>query len=202
MQRYTGLLGLVVIVAVAYLFSANRRAIQPRVIFWGLGLQFAFAVFVLRVDIGRRIFQYAGDAVNKLLSYAFVGSQFVFGDLGKQGSRLGFYFAFQVLPTVIFIAAFFALHNAEEVFSAALWLAGIGAFLFRRGDTVKAVSSICSDLPCELSWNGGNGVLDCPCHPASFKPDGTPTNKAYSLPSLDLVSVRVTDTGRVEVLGT
>jgi nitrite reductase/ring-hydroxylating ferredoxin subunit len=78
----------------------------------------------------------------------------------------------------------------------------IGAFLFRRGDTVKAVSSICSDLPCELSWNGGNGVLDCPCHPASFKPDGTPTNQAYSLPSLDLVSVRVTDAGRVEVLGT
>jgi nitrite reductase/ring-hydroxylating ferredoxin subunit len=78
----------------------------------------------------------------------------------------------------------------------------VGAFLFRRGDTVKAVSSICSDLPCELSWNGGNGVLDCPCHPASFKPDGTPTNKAYSLPSLDLVSVRVTDAGRVEVLGT
>ncbi len=79
---------------------------------------------------------------------------------------------------------------------------GIGAFLFRRGDAVKAVSSICSDLPCELSWNGGNGVLDCPCHPASFKPDGTPTNKAYSLPPLDLVSVRVTDDGRVEVLGT
>lgn len=78
----------------------------------------------------------------------------------------------------------------------------IGAFLFRRGDTVRAVSSICSDLPCELAWNGGRGVLDCPCHPASFKPDGTPTNNAYSLPPLDLVSVRVTDSGRVEVLGT
>lgn len=78
----------------------------------------------------------------------------------------------------------------------------IGAFLFRRGDTVKAVSSICSDLPCELSWNGSNGVLDCPCHPASFTPEGKPTNKAYPLPSLDLVSVRVTEAGRVEVLGT
>jgi len=77
----------------------------------------------------------------------------------------------------------------------------VGAFLFRRGDTVKAVSSICSDLPCELHWNDGNSVLDCPCHPASFTPDGQPI-KAYSLPSLDLVSVRVTTTGRVEVLGT
>ena len=78
----------------------------------------------------------------------------------------------------------------------------VGAFLFRRGDTVKAVSSICSDLPCELHWNEGNSVLDCPCHPASFTQDGQPTKKAYSLPSLDLVSVRVTTTGRVEVLGT
>jgi nitrite reductase/ring-hydroxylating ferredoxin subunit len=78
----------------------------------------------------------------------------------------------------------------------------IGAFLFRRGDTVNAVSSICSDLPCELQWNGGTHVLDCPCHPASFTPAGAPTNKAYPLPSLDLVSVRVTDAGRVEVLGT
>jgi nitrite reductase/ring-hydroxylating ferredoxin subunit len=79
---------------------------------------------------------------------------------------------------------------------------GIGAFLFRRGDTVQAVSSICSDLPCELHWNDGSSLLDCPCHPASFTPEGKPTNKAYRLPSLDLVSVRVTAVGRVEVLGT
>ena len=78
----------------------------------------------------------------------------------------------------------------------------VGAFLFRRDETVTAVSSICSHLPCELQWNGGNGVLDCPCHPASFKPDGSPTNQAYALPKLALVSVRVTDAGRVEVLGT
>ncbi len=79
---------------------------------------------------------------------------------------------------------------------------GVGAYLFRRGSTISAVSAICSHLPCELQWNGGNGVLDCPCHPASFNPDGTPTSKVYPLPRLDLVSVRVTDSGRVEVLGT
>jgi len=76
---------------------------------WGLGLQFAFAVLVLRIDAGRRVFQKAGDVVSRLLSYSFVGSQFVFGDLGKQGSHLGFYFAFQVLPAIIFICAFFAV---------------------------------------------------------------------------------------------
>jgi CNT family concentrative nucleoside transporter len=109
MGRFTGILGLLTMLGLAYAFSTNRRAIRLKTVAWGLGLQFAFAVFVLRIDAGRRVFQKAGDVVNRLLSYAFVGSQFVFGELGKQGSHLGFYFAFQVLPTIIFIAAFFAV---------------------------------------------------------------------------------------------
>jgi len=109
MGRFTGILGLLAMLGLAYIFSTNRRAIRLKTVAWGLGLQFAFAVFVLKLDAGRRAFQKAGDVVNHLLSYAFAGSQFVFGDLGKQGSHLGFYFAFQVLPTIIFIAAFFAV---------------------------------------------------------------------------------------------
>jgi nitrite reductase/ring-hydroxylating ferredoxin subunit len=79
---------------------------------------------------------------------------------------------------------------------------GVGAFLFRRGDTVTAVTSICTHLPCELWWNGGEGLLDCTCHPASFSPDGKPTDPTYPLPTLNAVHVRVTAAGRVEVLGT
>jgi CNT family concentrative nucleoside transporter len=109
MGRLTGILGLLTMLGLAYAFSTNRRAIQLKTVAWGLGLQFAFAVCVLRIDAGRRIFQKAGDLVSRLLSYSYVGSQFVFGDLGKQGSHLGFYFAFQVLPTIIFICAFFAM---------------------------------------------------------------------------------------------
>jgi len=109
MGRLTGILGILTMLGLAFLFSTNRRAIRLKTVLWGLGLQFAFAVFVLKLEIGRVLFQKAGDAVNRLLSYAFAGSSFVFGDLGKQGSHLGFYFAFQVLPTVIFIAAFFAV---------------------------------------------------------------------------------------------
>jgi nitrite reductase/ring-hydroxylating ferredoxin subunit len=78
----------------------------------------------------------------------------------------------------------------------------VGAFVFRHGDNVTAVSSICSHLPCELWWNGGQGQLDCPCHPASFRPDGRSTDAKYQLPSLNTVQVRVTSAGRVEVLGT
>ena len=109
MGRLTGILGILSMLGLAFVFSTNRRAIRLRTVLWGLGLQFAFAVFVLKAAFGRVLFQTAGDAVNRLLSYAFAGSSFVFGDLGKQGSHLGFYFAFQVLPTVIFIAAFFAV---------------------------------------------------------------------------------------------
>src|SRR5271168_565678 len=109
MGRFTGILGILTMLGFAYIFSTNRRAIRGKTIAWGLGLQFTFAVFVLKMETGRIIFQKAGDVVNRLLSYAFAGSSFVFGDLGKQGSHLGFYFAFQVLPTVIFIAAFFAI---------------------------------------------------------------------------------------------
>jgi CNT family concentrative nucleoside transporter len=108
MGRFTGILGLITLIGLAYVFSTNRRAIRLKTVAWGLGLQFVFAFFVLRVDYGRMAFQKAGDAVTKLLSYAYAGSHFVFGDLAKPGSQLG-YFAFGVLPTVIFIAAFFAV---------------------------------------------------------------------------------------------
>jgi nitrite reductase/ring-hydroxylating ferredoxin subunit len=79
---------------------------------------------------------------------------------------------------------------------------GVGAYLFRRGDSVQAVSSICSHLPCELLWSGQGGVLSCSCHPASFTPEGKSTDDTYPLPALNTVQVRVTATGRVEVLGT
>ena len=109
MGRFTGILGLLTMLGLAYAFSTNRRAIRLKTVAWGLGLQVVFAIFVLKIDLGRTLFQKAGDAVSRLLGYAFAGSQFVFGDLGKQGSHFGFYFAFQVLPTVIFICALFAV---------------------------------------------------------------------------------------------
>jgi CNT family concentrative nucleoside transporter len=109
MGRLTGILGILTMLGLAFLFSTNRRAIRGKTVAWGLALQLTFAVFVLKVEVGRAIFQKAGDVVNRLLSYSSFGSQFVFGDLGKPGGRLGFYIAFQVLPTVIFIAAFFAI---------------------------------------------------------------------------------------------
>ena len=109
MGRFTGILGLLTMLGLAYAFSTNRKAIRLKTVAWGLGLQIAFAVFVLRVEYGRRAFQAMGDAANRILSYSYVGSEFVFGPLGKQSSNIGFIFAFQVLPVVIFICALFAI---------------------------------------------------------------------------------------------
>lgn len=108
MGRYTGLLGLAAILAVAWLLSAHKRAIKARVILWGLSLQFAFAVLVLKTDFGK-VFQAIGAGVNAMLDYAEAGSRFVFGPLGAKAGPFGVVFAFQVLPIVIFIASFFSI---------------------------------------------------------------------------------------------
>lgn len=109
MERFTGVLGLGTMLLLAWLFSTNRRAIRWRTVIWGLGLQIFFAFIVLDFSIGQRILATAGDAVNQLLAHTFAGSSMVFGELGKQHSSLGVIFAFQVLPTIIFISAFFAV---------------------------------------------------------------------------------------------
>ncbi len=109
MSRLTGLLGMLLILLVAYLFSTNRKAIRPRTVLVGLALQICFAILVLRVSYGVRVMATLGAGANQLLSYSYVGSQFVFGDLGSRYSKYGVLFAFQILPIIIFLAAFFAI---------------------------------------------------------------------------------------------
>lgn len=82
-----------------------------------------------------------------------------------------------------------------------VYAGGVGAFVFKRGQNVTAVSSVCSHLPCELWWEGSEAHLMCPCHPARFTADGHALG-SYGLPSLNPVHVRVTAAGRVEVMGT
>ncbi len=110
MDRYRGLLGLIFILLVAWGFSTHKRAIKTRILFWGLGLQFAFAVLVLKTGFGE-VFQVASEFVSALLHYSEAGASFVFGPLGSATGQqnLGVIFAFQVLPIIIFIASLFAI---------------------------------------------------------------------------------------------
>jgi len=103
-----GAVGLVVILAVAWFFSTNRRAIRPQLLAWGLGLQLLFALLVLKTPL-RGAFETASRAVEALLRFAEEGSSFLFGPLGKSTGPFGVLFAFQVLPIVIFIAALFGV---------------------------------------------------------------------------------------------
>jgi len=108
LPRFTGLLGLIVFLALAYAFSTNRRAIRWRTVVWGLGLQIFFAILVIKWTFGQTILHAASTAVTSLLGHAVEGSSMVFGPLGTPGNPLAV-FAFAVLPTIIFISAFFAL---------------------------------------------------------------------------------------------
>jgi CNT family concentrative nucleoside transporter len=123
LPRLQPLTGLIVILTIAYAISTNRRAIDRRTVAWGLSLQIVFALIVLKTTVGQRVFQTLGGVINRILDFAFVGSSFVFGPLGSkevwpqimtkvlgpQGAQYGVLFAFQVLPTIIFIAALFAI---------------------------------------------------------------------------------------------
>jgi CNT family concentrative nucleoside transporter len=108
-SRLSGLVGLALILAIGILLSHNRRAIRWRVIAWGLGLQLLFAIFVLRIPAGQALFRWLGNLVTGILGYSYIGSEFVFGELGKQHSSLGVIFAFQLLPAIIFVSALFAI---------------------------------------------------------------------------------------------
>jgi CNT family concentrative nucleoside transporter len=107
MGRYTGFLGLVVILAFAWLCSSHKRSIRLRTVAWGLGLQFAFALLVLKTPFSQ-VLRAISTGVAALFGYANVGSAFVFGKLADSDS-MGVIFAFQVLPIIIFIASFFSI---------------------------------------------------------------------------------------------
>ena len=107
--RLTGVFGLILILGIGVAFSRNRRAISRRVVAWGVGLQLLFAIFVLRVPVGQTIFRWLGATVTKILGFSYAGSEFVFGEIGKQHSSLGVVFAFQIMPAIIFVSALFAI---------------------------------------------------------------------------------------------
>ncbi len=109
-DRARGFLGMAAILGAAYFLSENPQSISRRVFFWGLGLQWIFAILVLRVPAGVLVLRKVADAVEAMLDCALAGASFVFGPkLVDANGPAGAVFAFRVLPTVIFVAALFAV---------------------------------------------------------------------------------------------
>ncbi|HEV2424020.1 MAG TPA: NupC/NupG family nucleoside CNT transporter [Terriglobia bacterium] len=109
LNRLVPLLGILVLLGIAFAFSRNRRAISFRVVGWGLGLQFLIAIFVLRTEVGYWLLDKASRGAVWLLNFSFEGSKFLFGSLGDPKGNLGLIFAFQVLPIIIYVACLSAI---------------------------------------------------------------------------------------------
>lgn len=115
MGRFTGVIGIIVILGLAFLWSNNRRKINYRLVITGLLLQITLAIFILKVPIGQDIFFWLGKAINKLLDFSKAGGLFVFGDLTKvtqilpEGIVKSGVFLFILLPTIIFVCVLVAM---------------------------------------------------------------------------------------------
>lgn len=104
MERLISALGLAVFIGLSYAFSINRRAVLWRSVLWGLGLEFFFALLILKIPGGLAVFKFLGDVVSRFLEFSDVGAKFVFGEKFAEN-----FFAFKVLPTIIFFSAFISV---------------------------------------------------------------------------------------------
>jgi concentrative nucleoside transporter, CNT family len=142
------MIGIVAILALCFLLSSNRRAIQWRVVLGGLGLQVVVAAFVLRTDTGYRLLDRIARSVVWLLHFSSDGAKFIFGPLGDPNGSLGTIFAFQVLPLIIFVAAFFSMLYYFRVIPILVEFGGKLMFRLMRtsgAESLEVVASIVMD---------------------------------------------------------
>jgi concentrative nucleoside transporter, CNT family len=111
MQRFTGLIGIALILGIAFLISNNRKAINYKLVLTGLSIQLGLAIFILKVPFGQLLFSKLGNGVTKILSFSDAGANFVFGALVNKGfmdkafgAGNDFIFFFKIIPTIIFVA--------------------------------------------------------------------------------------------------
>ncbi len=110
MERFIGILGILVLLAIAFAMSNNRKSIPWRLVIWGLGLQFIFAIFILKTPIGQPFFGAIDKAIKKILSFSDAGSDFLFKSFGAgivEAPLMNF--AFRILPTLIFFSSLIAI---------------------------------------------------------------------------------------------
>ena len=111
MEQYTGIIGVIILLGIAYLMSNNRSLIDKNIIFWGLGLQTSFAFIILKTPLGKSLFSYLNIIIVKLISFADAGSDFLFTsfipDIGYHVALVNF--AFRALPVIIFFSSLIAV---------------------------------------------------------------------------------------------
>lgn len=151
MERFTGLLGIVLILGVAFLMSNNRKAINYRTVGVGLLLQVILAVFILKTDVGQSLFQWLGDSINTLLGQADKGALFVFGSLVDRnlmakafGPGNEYIFFFKVVPTIIFVAVLVNMFYHLGVLQRIVSTMGRGVHWLMGVSGAEALSNVAS----------------------------------------------------------
>ena len=111
MEQFTGVIGVIVLLGIAYLLSNDRKMIDTNIIIWGLGLQISFAFIILKTPLGEYIFTYLNNIIVKLISFADAGSDFLFTSfIPEVGYHVAFInFAFRALPVIIFFSSLIAV---------------------------------------------------------------------------------------------
>ena len=111
MEQLTGIIGIIVLLGIAYLLSNNRKLINLNIIAWGLGLQISFAFIILKTPLGKALFSYLNVIIIKLISFADAGSDFLFKSFVPEvGYHLALVnFAFRALPVIIFFSSLIAV---------------------------------------------------------------------------------------------
>lgn len=144
MSRFIGILGIFIIIGIAYLLSDNKKKINWRLIATSLGLQILFALLILKVPVGRKLFEALSSVITKIIDFATEGASFLFGNLLDQ-EKFGSIFALNVLPTIIFFSALMGVLYYLGIMQAVVkFLAkGIYKLLGTSGaETLSAVGNI------------------------------------------------------------
>jgi len=151
MERFTGLLGIVLILGVSFLMSNNRKAINYRTVGVGLLMQVLLAVFILKTEAGQNLFQWLGDSINTLLGQADKGAQFVFGSLVNRdlmikafGPGNDYIFFFKVVPTIIFVAVLVNMFYHLGVLQRVVSFMGKGVHWLMGVSGAEALSNVAS----------------------------------------------------------
>ena len=151
MERFTGLLGIVLILGVSFLMSNNRKAINYRTVGVGLLMQVLLAVFILKTEVGQNLFQWLGDSINTLLGQADKGAQFVFGSLVNRdlmikafGPGNDYIFFFKVVPTIIFVAVLVNMFYHLGILQRVVSFMGKGVHWLMGVSGAEALSNVAS----------------------------------------------------------
>ncbi|WP_247232018.1 NupC/NupG family nucleoside CNT transporter [Telluribacter sp. SYSU D00476] len=151
MERLTGLIGVVLILGIAYALSNNRKAINFRTVGVGLGLQFGLAVFILRTETGQAVFKWLGEKVQKLLSFSDQGADFVFGTLVRSdqmrrafGEGNDYIFFFKVIPTIIFVAVLVNMLYHIGIMQRVIGVIARGVYWLMGVSGAEALSNVAS----------------------------------------------------------